>query len=68
MTEREASKDLYARGIFQIAPGLWCDTSVPDMIQVHDDRDTAFAVRRALVEAGQLPDVQRGGGENHDRP
>ena len=58
MTEPEASKDLHARGIWRIAPGLWCDKSIPDLIEVHEDYDNAVAVRRALVRSGQLPDVQ----------
>jgi hypothetical protein len=61
MTEYEAARDLHSRGIFQLAPGLWCDKSVPDMIAVADEHDTAIGVRRALEKAGSLPPVQNEG-------
>lgn len=55
MTEDEARTDLHQRGVWQMAPGLWCDASVPDMISVVPELDTAVDVRRALLAAGQLP-------------
>lgn len=59
MTEDEARNDLNKRGVFKIAPCLWCDKSVPDMIDVHPDQDTAMAVRAALELSGMLPPVQQ---------
>jgi hypothetical protein len=58
MTEREAQADLRSRGVWRIAPGLWCDASVPDLIAVHPKRDTACNVRKALQQSGQLPEQQ----------
>ena len=55
MTEEQAPSDLYARGIWRMAPGLWCDRNVPDLIAVADERDTALEVRTSLANAGQLP-------------
>lgn len=60
MTEARATADLMARGVWRIAPGLWCDKSVPDMIAVAPEQDTARRVRAALERAGQLPAVGKG--------
>ena len=60
MTEAEARKDLYSRGVFRMVPGLWCDHNVPDLIIVHEDHDNALSVRTALVKAGQLPSSTEG--------
>ena len=59
MTEQAARDDLHARGIWKVAPGLWCDRSVPDMIAVVPEMDTARNVRAALKRAGQLPARKR---------
>ena len=63
MTEQQASQDLHSRGVWQMAPGLWCDKSEPGFIAVDESQDTALKVRSALEKAGQLPDVQSKGGE-----
>jgi hypothetical protein len=39
MTEIEFQSDLAARGIWRVAPGLWCDASVPDLIAVAPERE-----------------------------
>ncbi len=58
MTEQQAEQDLHARGVWQIAPGLWVDKSALEFIPVANDCDTALDVRAALVDAGQLPPKQ----------
>lgn len=55
MTEQQAKDDLYRRGIWQLAPGLWCDKNIPDMIAVHCERDNAIEVRAALIKSNMLP-------------
>ena len=57
-SEDKATKDLRERGVFRMAPGLWCDSTRPDLISVIPDCDNAVSVRRALCIAGQLPDVR----------
>ena len=57
MTESAAAADLRRRGIWRIAPGLWCDRTEPGLIAVALDADTAWQVRAALKQAGQLPEV-----------
>jgi hypothetical protein len=59
MTEREFQSDLAARGIWRVAPGLWCDASVPDLIAVAPERDNAADVHAALAKAEQLPPRDR---------
>jgi hypothetical protein len=56
MTEEEAMKDLYDRGVWRMAPGLWADKSVAGLIQVAENQDTALCVRAALENDGSLPD------------
>jgi hypothetical protein len=46
--EQKAEAELRARGIWRVAPGLWCDASVPDLIAVVPERDNATDVRAAL--------------------
>lgn len=55
ISEHDAAADLRRRGVWRLAPGLWCDSSVPDLISVAADMDTARDVRLALAEACQLP-------------
>lgn len=55
MSEDAARDDLRARGIWRIAPGLWCDSTTPDLIAVAAGRDTARDVHAALERAGRLP-------------
>ena len=57
MDEHAVAEDLRARGVWRIAPGLWCDKSVPDMILVAPEVDTAISVRAALDKAQQLPPI-----------
>lgn len=57
MSEDEATADLKSRGVWRMAPGLWCDASVPDLIAVDDEVDNATTVRKALQSAGTLPPV-----------
>ena len=59
MTEQAARNDLHARGVWQLAPGLWCDKSVPGIISVEPEMDTALDVRASLVRAGQLPPLSK---------
>lgn len=56
MSESEAIADLRKRGVWRLAPGLWCDASMPDLIVVVPELDTASCVRAALEQAGQLPE------------
>lgn len=58
MSEDEAKLDLRDRGIWRMAPGLWCDQTVPDLIGVHDVSDNAVCVRNALDKAGMLPPLK----------
>lgn len=58
MTEEQARTDLHNRGVWRMAPGLWCDKSVPDFIAVAGAQDTAIQVRKNLERAGMLPPVQ----------
>ena len=55
MTEDQACRDLQMRGVWRLAPGLWCDKSTPDLIAVAPEKDTALQVRAALTRAKQLP-------------
>lgn len=45
MTEAEARKDLYSRGVFRMVPGLWCDHNVPDLM-----------FRQSIRQGKALPD------------
>ena len=55
MTEAEATADLSARGVWRLAPGLWGNRAVPEMIAVAPQKDNARDVRAALKAAGDLP-------------
>lgn len=55
MTEKEAHDDLYARGVWQLAPGLWCDKQAFEMIPADDAMDNAIAIRAWLVSRNELP-------------
>lgn len=59
MTEKGAADNSRARGVWRIAPGLWCDRSVPDMISVAPEVDAVRGVHSALKRAGQLPPLKR---------
>lgn len=60
MTEQEAKDQLYADGIWQLAPGLWCNKANNELIPVHPDHDNALSVYRALKKErdqnGSAPD------------
>lgn len=58
MTEDEARHDLHIRGVWQLAPGLWADKNIPDMISVVPEHDTALGVRDGLIRSGMLPNVR----------
>ena len=58
MSEEQARTDLYERGVWRMAPGLWADRTVPDLIAVQEDQDNAVSVRAALDKAGMLPPLK----------
>lgn len=61
MSENQATLDLRKRGVWRLAPGLWCDRTVPGLISVAPEADNARDVRAALAKAGQLPGLREKG-------